>query len=179
MPTARARHIMETNFWGSWNLCQATLPHLRRAPRGRILLVSSIAGHMGIPFRSAYCASKAALIALSDSLRLELKGSKVAVSCVSPGDIATNSVATQYRQPPDELPELYRGRYRKADEGMATNVAHGMPAVRVANEMLDILAAPSPAPHYTIGEPVQRLSLVAHRLLPARWWENLLNRYYG
>jgi NAD(P)-dependent dehydrogenase (short-subunit alcohol dehydrogenase family) len=179
MPTERARRIMDTNFWGSWNLCQATLPNLRESPRGRLILVSSIAGHMGIPFRAAYCASKAAVNTLSDSLRLELRGSTVAVSCVSPGDIATNSIATQYRQPADELPELYRTRYRKADEGMAGNVAHGMPAGRVAEELLRILNANRPAPHYTVGEPVQRLSLLVRRLLPARWWQSILNRYYG
>ncbi len=179
MPTERARQILDTNFWGSWNLCQACLPHLRQSPNGRLLLVSSIAGHMGIPFRAAYCASKAAVNALSDSLRLELKGSSVSVSCISPGDIATNSIATQYRQPADELPELYRDRYRAADEGMAANVDHGMPAGRVARQLHEILTTPSPAPHYTIGEPVQRLSLVARKLLPARWWESILDRYYG
>ena len=110
---------MDTNFWGSWNLCQATLPHLRQSPRGRLLLVGSIAGFMGIPFRAAYCASKAALLALTDSLRLELQGSSVQATCVCPGDIATNSIATQYRQPVSELDPLYRERYRRADDAMA------------------------------------------------------------
>lgn len=179
MPTDRARRIMETNFWGSWNLCQATLPHLRRAPQGRLLLVSSIAGHMGIPFRSVYCASKASVIALSDSLRLELQGSNVQVACISPGDIATNSIATQYRQPADDLDPLYRERYRRADDAMAANVDHGMTATHVAEEMIRILLKNQLSPHYVIGEPVQKISTVARRLLPARAWEWVLSRYYG
>lgn len=178
MDEQRARVIMDTNFWGSWNVCQATLPHLRNSPRGRLLLVSSIAGHMGIPFRSIYCASKAAVIALSGSLRLEVKGSNVQVSCVSPGDIATNSIATQYRQPPEELPELYRERYRKADDAMAENVEHGMQAEYVAGKMLAVLDKDDLAPHYLIGEPLQKASTLARRFFPARLWETILAKYY-
>ena len=94
MPTDRARRIMDTNFWGSWNLCQATLPHLRKSDRGRLVLVGSIAGFMGIPFRAAYCASKAALKTMTDSLRMEVSGTDLQVTMVAPGDIATNSIAT-------------------------------------------------------------------------------------
>ncbi|MGB3799978.1 MAG: SDR family NAD(P)-dependent oxidoreductase, partial [Lewinella sp.] len=148
MPTDRARRIMETNFWGSWNLCQATLPYLRESSRGKLLLVSSIAGHMGIPFRSVYCASKASVIALSDSLRLELKGSGVQLSCISPGDIATNSIATQYRQPAAEVGSLYRDRYQRADDAMSTNVDHGMTAGIVADEIFKILGRDQLSPHY-------------------------------
>ena len=179
MPRERAAAVMDTNFWGSWQLCQATLPALRRAPQGRLLLVSSIAGHMGIPFRSVYCASKAAVIALSDSLRLEVAGSNLQVACVSPGDIATNSIATQYRQPPEELPELYRERYRRADQGMADNVDHGMSARHVARRLAELLTKERLAPHYVIGAPVQKLSTLARRLLPGRAWEWVLSQYYS
>ena len=179
MPTSRARAIMETNYWGSWNVCQACLPALRRSPRGRLLLVSSIAGYMGIPFRSVYCASKAAVLTLSDSLRLEVRGSALQVTCISPGDIATNSIATQYRQPAGELAPLYRERYRRADDAMVTNVSHGMPARRVADQMIAILAKDKLSPHYVIGAPVQKLSTLARRLLPARTWEWVLSRYYS
>ena len=179
MPEARARAIMDTNYWGSWHVCQACLPALRRSPRGRLLLVSSIAGHMGLPFRSVYCASKAAVLTLSDSLRLEVRGSALQVTCISPGDIATNSIATQYRQPAAELAPLYRERYRRADDAMAANVDHGMPAERVAGRMLNLLEKNKLAPHYVVGEPVQKLSTLARRLLPARIWEWVLGRYYA
>ncbi|MEO0731593.1 MAG: SDR family oxidoreductase [Bacteroidota bacterium] len=179
MPTERARRIMDTNFWGSWHLAQATLPHLRKAPRGRLLLVGSIAGFMGIPFRSAYCASKAALKTLTDSLRLELQGSNCQATCVCPGDIATNSIATQYRQPVEELAPLYQARYRKADAGMASNVDHGMEAAQVAERMYEIMQKDELRPYYTIGEPVQRVSTLASRLLPGRLWERVLSKYYS
>lgn len=178
MPTERARRIMDTNFWGAWNICQSTLPHLRASDRGRLLLVSSIGGYMGIPFRSAYCASKAAVMALSDSLRLEVRGSTLQVACVNPGDIATSAIATQYRQPVNELAELYRERYQRADEAMADNVDHGMPATRVAERMVEILESRRLKPHYVVGEPVQRASTIAKRILPGRVWEWVLGKYY-
>jgi len=179
MPTERARRIMDTNFWGSWNLAQATLPHLRKAPAGKILFVGSIAGFMGIPFRSAYCASKAALKTMSDSLRMELKGSTCQATCVCPGDIATNSMATQYRQPVEELASLYQGRYRKADDGMAANVSHGMAASQVAERMYAILNKEELKPYYVIGAPIQKASTVASRWLPGSVWEWVLGKYYS
>ncbi len=179
MPSDRAKKIMDTNFWGSWNLCQATLPHLRKSPRGRLLIVGSIAGFMGIPFRAAYCASKAALKTMVDSLRMELKGSTVQATYVAPGDIATNSIATQYRQPAAEIDPLYRDRYRKADDAMAANVDHGMPAIRVAEAMWDILRKDTLQPYYVVGEAVQRASTVASRVLPGRVWEWVLGKYYS
>lgn len=179
MPTDRARRIMETNFWGSWNLCQATLPHLRKSDRGRLLLVGSIAGFMGIPFRSAYCASKAALKTMTDSLRMEVLGSDLQVCMVAPGDIATNSIATQYRQPAQELAPLYRARYQKADEGMADNVDQGMPATKVAEAMYDIMEKDELKPYYVVGEFIQKASVSASRWLPGRLWEKVLGKYYA
>ena len=179
MPTDRARRIMETNFWGSWNLCQATLPHLRKSPNGRLLLVGSIAGFMGIPFRGAYCASKAALRTLSDSLRMELRGTNLQVTCVAPGDIATNSIATQYRQPAEDIDPIYQARYRKADDGMASNVDQGMNASTVAEAMYKIMNKAELKPSYVIGEPVQKASTVASRILPGWLWERVLAKYYS
>lgn len=179
MPTAEARRILDTNFWGSWNLCQATLPLLRQSERGRLLLVGSIAGFMGIPFRAAYCASKAALKALTDSLRMEVQGSNVQVAMVAPGDIATNSIATQYRQPVFELDPLYQARYKKFDDGMAANVAHGMSAQHVAETMYGIMEKDVLKPYYVVGEFVQKASVSASRWLPGRIWEKVLGKYYS
>ena len=62
---------------------------------------------------------------------------------------------------------------------MAGNVEHGMTALHVAEEMVKILDKDAPAPHYVIGEPVQKISTLAQRFLPARAWEWVLGKYYG
>ncbi|MGB3548782.1 MAG: SDR family NAD(P)-dependent oxidoreductase [Saprospiraceae bacterium] len=180
MPAVEARKIVETNYWGSWNLARACLPHLRaRGAAGHLFFVSSIAGLMGIPYRSAYCASKAAVIALTEALRLEVSGTPLRVSCICPGDIATNSIATQYRMPYTDVDPLYRPTYQKADEGMAANVNHGMTAAHVAESIRRIMQKDRPKPVYVVGEPVQRASTWAKRLLPGWVFERVLMKYYG
>lgn len=178
MPLDRAKQIMDTNFWGSFHLAQATLPHLLKSPNGRLLIVGSIGGFMGIPFRSVYCASKGALFNLVESLRLEVVGSKLQVSCICPGDMATNSIATQYRMSYDEVDQRYRARYQAADEGMANHVENGMSALSVAEKMLAITKKSSLQPQYIIGPAVQKISPLAKRFLPGKWWERLLGSYY-
>ena len=178
MPLDRAKQIMDTNFWGSFHLAQVTLPHLLQSPKGRLLVVGSIGGFMGIPFRSVYCASKGALFNLVESLRLEVTGTDLQVSCICPGDMATNSIATQYRMGYDEVHERYRSRYQAADEGMADHVENGMSALSVAEKMLAIAERSSLQPQYIIGPAVQKISPLATRLLPGRWWERLLGSYY-
>lgn len=110
---------------------------------------------------------------------MEVKGSNLQVAMVAPGDIATNSIATQYRQPVEDLDPLYRARYKKADDGMAANVDHGMEASYVAEEMYKILERDELKPYYVVGELVQRASVKASRLLPGWLWEKVLGKYYS
>lgn len=178
MPIEKAKRIMDTNFWGTYTLCQYTLPHLLAAPAGRLLIVGSIGGYMGIPFRAAYCASKGALLNLVESLRLETQGSSLQISLVAPGDIATNSFATQYRVPHNEVHPRYRARYEAADNGMRDHVQDGMTATSLATKMITIANKNKLAPQYIIGEFTQKISPIAKRILPGKWWEKLLGSYY-
>lgn len=77
------REVMELNFFSVVWLTLAALPHLKAA-RGRIVPVASLAGLTGVPSRSAYCASKHALVGFFDSLRIELAGTGVTVTTVCP-----------------------------------------------------------------------------------------------
>lgn len=178
MPLDRARRIMDTNFWGSYMLCQHGLPHLLKAPAGKLLIVGSIGGYMGIPFRAAYCASKGALVNLVESLRHEVANTDLQVALIAPGDMATNSFTTQYRVPHQDVHPRYRRRYQAADDGMRDHVQDGMDAIEVAERILAILRKDKLAPHYVIGAFTQRISPLAKRLLPGRWWEKILGGYY-
>lgn len=78
----------DVNFFGAISVTQAFLPLLRRA-RGRIVNMSSSGGLLALPFMGPYAASKFAMEAISDSLRVELKPWGISVSVVEPGAIAT------------------------------------------------------------------------------------------
>jgi short-subunit dehydrogenase len=82
------RHVFEVNTVGPLNCIQAALPHMGEG--GRIINVSSVVGKRAIPKVGAYCATKSALNALSDALRVEVAGRKITVTSVYPGTTRTS-----------------------------------------------------------------------------------------
>ena len=89
MDLERAAHLIRTNLIAPIRLARAVLPGMLERGRGHIVNVSSIAGHVGVGGEAVYAATKAGLIAFSESLRQELAGTPVGVSVVSPGVVAT------------------------------------------------------------------------------------------
>jgi NAD(P)-dependent dehydrogenase (short-subunit alcohol dehydrogenase family) len=67
-----AKHQFETNFFGTWRVCRATLPHLRRQKAGYLVIVGSLAGVMGVPFQAAYSASKFALEGMAEAFTKDM-----------------------------------------------------------------------------------------------------------
>jgi NAD(P)-dependent dehydrogenase (short-subunit alcohol dehydrogenase family) len=82
--------LMTVNLWGSVWCTHAALPHLK-ASRGRIVAVSSLAGLVGVPGRTAYSATKFAMTGFFEALRTELKPSGVSVTIAYPGVVATDT----------------------------------------------------------------------------------------
>ncbi|MEI6083388.1 MAG: SDR family oxidoreductase [Verrucomicrobiota bacterium] len=80
-----ARQVMEINFFGALRCLQAALPVMRRQGAGQIVNISSVLGVIATPRNSIYCASKFALRALSDALRLEVKAAGVEIITILPG----------------------------------------------------------------------------------------------
>lgn len=80
--------LMRVNLWGSVWCTQAALPYLR-ASRGSIVAVSSLAGLVGVPGRTAYCASKFAMSGFFEALRAEVKEAGISVTIAYPGVVAT------------------------------------------------------------------------------------------
>jgi short-subunit dehydrogenase len=81
--------LMRINFWGSLWCTHAALPHIK-ATSGHIVAVSSLAGLVGVPGRTAYSASKFAMTGFFEALRAELKGAGVSVTTAYPGVVSTN-----------------------------------------------------------------------------------------
>ncbi len=87
---AKARTLFDINFWGALMMTEAVLPGMRERRDGLIINVSSIVGRRAMPGISVYCASKFALNAFSESIRIELKRDNVRVVSFYPGVTATN-----------------------------------------------------------------------------------------
>jgi NAD(P)-dependent dehydrogenase (short-subunit alcohol dehydrogenase family) len=84
--------IVGVNFWGVVHGCKFFLPHLRLEEEAHIANVSSVFGFVGFPGQSSYCATKSAVRALSEALWVELRDSKIGVTCVHPGAVSTSIV---------------------------------------------------------------------------------------
>jgi NAD(P)-dependent dehydrogenase (short-subunit alcohol dehydrogenase family) len=108
------RRIMDVNFWGAVHACKAVLPVMKRQPAGGVIInVSSILGKRGMPFETAYCASKFALAGFSEALRTEVMADKIDVSTIFPGAVESEfwqSMDNKTGLPlPDFLPKFPAG----------------------------------------------------------------------
>ncbi|MBN8216016.1 MAG: SDR family NAD(P)-dependent oxidoreductase [Spirochaetes bacterium] len=96
---AETEYLTRVNYLGPAALIQATLPHMLRAGRGHVVNVSSIGGVLGFPFVSSYCASKFALVGLTEALRKEYYGTGITFSAFCPGNVDTPMIAESMKNP--------------------------------------------------------------------------------
>jgi short-subunit dehydrogenase len=89
MEPAVCRELFETNFFGVIACMQAVVPAMRKQGGGAIINISSVAGHIPVPFMTLYCASKFAINALGKGARMELRRDKINVLTVCPGYVST------------------------------------------------------------------------------------------
>ncbi len=176
-PHQQSLDAMETNFHGPLRVMGAVVPHMRHQGSGFIINISSIAGYMGLPFRGMYSASKSALLVASEAYRMELAQFGIKVCTLSPGDYATNIAAGRYHHPAHgDSP--YAATYGKSLELMNTHVKSGGNPDEVAQKIFRILKKQKPGVHYTVGSPLQRMSLFLKRVLPDKIYERLLLNHY-
>jgi NAD(P)-dependent dehydrogenase (short-subunit alcohol dehydrogenase family) len=170
VPLDALRRQMEVNVIGQVAVTQAFLPPLRRA-RGRIVNMGSMAGRFASPFMGPYNASKFALEALTDSLRLELRPWGIHVSIVEPGVIATpiwQKSLLAAGELTAAMPEEAHTLYGRAIESIRRGVENigGIPAEKVARVVAHALTARRPRPRYVVGRDAR--TAVGLSYLPTR-----------
>jgi len=180
LPLDELRRVLEVNVVGQVAVTQAVLPALRAA-RGRIVNVGSIAGRSSLPFLGAYAASKFALEAVTDALRVELRPFGIEVAIVEPASIATpiwtkggeNVQRLLEGLPPDVL-TLYGERMTAFRSAAAAAAQRAEPADDVAKVVEHALTAERPKTRYLVGRDARRRSLVER--LPDRLRDRLYER---
>lgn len=111
--------VIDTNLTSVFLLCRAFVPHMRGTGYGRILNMTSIMSHVSLPQRSAYSASKAALLGLTKALALELAADGVTVNGISPGPFATEMNQAVIQNPEANaqfLASIPVGRWGKVED---------------------------------------------------------------
>ena len=184
LPLDALRHQLEVNVVGQIAVTQVFLGSLRKA-RGRIVNIGSLSGLISSPFSGPYCASKFALEALTDSLRLELRPWKIHVSIVEPGFIQTPIVskslaaaeALQAQLPPEAL-ELYGPHLRAVRDATEREAAKAAPTEVVVKAVVHALTARRPHTRYAVGAH-SGFEISLGRALPDRWRDTLIARHMG
>ncbi|MBW2267765.1 MAG: SDR family oxidoreductase [Deltaproteobacteria bacterium] len=170
-----ARAQFETNFFGVLRCVRAALPDMRRAGRGRIVLVGSLAGRAPIPFQAHYSATKAAIESMALALRNELHPTGVKVVLVEPGDIDTgfNDVMDWG----DPGASAYAERARAAERVIRESLPRAPGPDVVARAIHTALCARRPRVRYTIGAETA-LTPIGKRWLPDGIFLRLIRKHF-
>ena len=203
VPMAEIRRQFETNFFGLVRLTQLVLPGMRRRGRGRILNVSSMGGRITLPGGAFYHASKYAVEAFSDALRMEVAQFGIDVVLIEPGpvktpwnDVAAASLATAGAGSPaadgqdgadGTAPATSGDPYREYKAAVGASFGRtqaglvgrfGSTPDDVARVITQAVTARRPRARYLIN-PVAKSLVAMNRVLPARACDSVLRRQYG
>lgn len=182
LPRDGLRAILETNLLGQIDLTNRILPAMRARGTGRIVMNSSVLGFAALPWRGAYNMTKFALEGITDTLRLELRGSGLHVILIEPGPIATpfreKSVPhferwIDWRASPHAA--AYEARLLKRLYGPHGKARFELPAAAVTAKLIRALESRNPAPRYRVTTPTQVMAILT-RLLPTRALDALSTR---
>jgi len=179
LPIEELRKQFEVNVFGALAVTQAFLPQLREVP-GRVVFMSSVSGQIAAPFVGAYSASKFALEAIADALRIEMRPFGVNVSVIQPGNVKTpiwgkgraqRQVLSE--QMPPQAHAAYGASMERLVEVTLESERSAIEAGEVARAVHGALSARRPRARYAVGSPAAWQRRFA-TLLPERWRDRMI-----
>lgn len=176
---AEAMSQFDVNLFGALRVIRAALPAMRNQRDGVIIQIGSLAGRIAVPCQGLYSASKHAVEALLETLRMEVRRFGVRVVLVEPGDLRTAFTENRVRVKASGEESPYASACGRALNRAETDERSGGSAEAVARLVLRVSALRSPRLRYTAGPGLQRFAVWLRKLLPDRVFEALLVRYYG
>ncbi len=175
------RRQFETNLFGWHDLTRQVLPVMRAQGAGRIVNNSSVLGLVAMKWRGAYNASKFALEGLTDTLRLELRGSGIHVILIEPGPIWSKFMENALRHFDANI-DMEHSPYREIYESRRRRLAgkdrpnpFKLPPEAVLKKLVHALESPRPKPRYYVTLPTHAMAFL-RRLLPTRALDAILDR---
>ena len=170
-----AKSQLETNFFGSLRVCHAVLPVMRRQRSGYIVSVSSIGGIIGLPFQSAYSASKFALEGAMEALRIELRPFGIHVVLIEPGDFKTEITTQRQKAEKSTGSSAYYSTFQKVLRIVESGERKAPTPEPIAILLNKIIHMNSPRLRYTAGTFSQRIAVPLKKILPSRLFESLVS----
>ncbi|OGI50939.1 MAG: short-chain dehydrogenase [Candidatus Muproteobacteria bacterium RIFCSPHIGHO2_12_FULL_60_33] len=174
--TLRAQ--FETNLFGTQELTNLVIPAMRAQGEGRIIQMSSMLGIVCLAYRGAYNATKFALEALSDTMRLELRNTNIHVSIIEPGPITSRFRVNAYaafKRHIDREHSVYREYYARVEKRLEGSkpLPFTLPPEAVLKKVIRALEARRPKARYAVTFPTY-LFAVLRRVLPVRALDQIL-----
>jgi len=175
------RQQFETNLFGWHELTRLVLPVMRRQGHGRIIQHSSVLGFVALRYRGAYNASKYALEGLTDTLRLELRGSNIHVSLIDTGPVSSRfreNAHAAFLRNIDRDNSVHREYYERVVKRLTTQgpvVPFTLPPEAVLKKVVQALESRNPRPRYYVTFPSYLFAFLK-RILPQRTLDRILNR---
>jgi short-subunit dehydrogenase len=183
VPPEAAKKQFAVNFHGALILTQALIPVMRDREGGRIINISSLAGRMAFPAGGIYSASKFALEALSDALRMELKAFNIHVSVIEPGPVKTEFFEIAGNKARESIPDventIYKAAFEKVKHMEEQTSSILWSAERVAKVIVRALSDRNPRPRYVAATGGNILLFVMTKLLPTGIRDAFWKRFYG
>lgn len=180
MPMSELRLQFDTNFFSLVALTQALLPSLLASSEARIINISSVSGIAPTPFAGAYCASKAAVNAMSDALRMELSPFNIKVITVQPGGIRSEFGNTASKSAGHFHSEssLYASTSNAILSRATASQVKAMSADVFARRLVAEVLVKNPAPIIRLGH-LSTLMPLLKRWLPTAVFDRILSRRFG
>ena len=169
------RKQMEVNYFGTLNAAQPCLTRMRGQHRGLLIVIGSIAGRVSIPMQSQYSASKYALEAFTDAVRMEMKRYGVRACIIEPGDTKTGFTAARETQ--DAKKSNYGSVLEKSVAKMAADEQKGRSPDSVAKIALALAGRKNPPARIPVGIEYKALMQLM-RIMPDRGKEFILSKLY-
>jgi short-subunit dehydrogenase len=175
---ATLRRQFDTNVFGLMAVTRAFAPEMVARGDGCVINVSSTSGRITFPFFGAYSASKYAVEALSDALRMELQPFGVRVVIVEPGPVRSGFADRAMAALPPHARAHYASAYTRADALRASTDRHAVEPERVARVVRNVIASRRPRARYLVPAWYELLFALG-RLVPTRWLDRLFRRGFG
>lgn len=174
-PKPEAMRQFDLNFFSAVEVVRCSIP-LLEAGKGRIILTSSVAAVVSLPYQSFYSATKASLNMLALALNTELEAFGIKAIAVMPGDVATSFPDNRDK---DTCPvTAYGAGCERSIARMENDERGGMEAGVIANKIVRIAKKKHPKPLYGLGF-YYRLVLILFKILPVRLTHWIIGRIYG
>ena len=170
--------VLNTNFTGAARMVSLALPYMRAQGSGRIVLFSSINGLLGIPFQSAYTASKHALEGYAECLSMETAPWGVQVCLVEPGDHRGGSQRTRLNAREENGASPYHERFDAAVAVIHSDEANGLSPDRLGEKLVQNVERRHMRFRLRVAKPDQHLAVWLHALLPPWLNGRVLCAYY-